>query len=917
MKILIVEDEVINASKLKLVYSKYGNCDVVSGGSEALEKFVDAYEASAPYGFISLEMDMKEMKGADVLSEIKQYEKDNDIAPGKGAKILLIATQASLTEAASYLNQEGISHIIKPYNRKKLETHLTEIGLEKAPEPPPAPKPKPAARPKPAAKKPDVDPKEAKLVVAKMTSLLNNADQLEGRGVQQIFEGLVKKGGKEAELLLGQYMVSDKLPNEIRVELIRVAGAIRTPTFMIPLNRVINSTDNIKLIQESFTAIGKYCNQKALNLLNQGLQKFKHPQLMNAIRDAIQKIKDTRPVLGILPRFLTSHTSLKNFRVTVDILKKIFKPEDTDLIINYFKSTHAMIGDGTFEILCNGGDETIKTALANYFEDRVQRIPCLKEKECSALFQLLRHFTVYLDRFPQFIDGQFPEFKELYPQVTDVSSKELILGLIARCQRPEALEFLKSVYNEDESLQETIIDKLSGNQQAVDFLFEKYHSGKALKEKVITSLLKSEQGLKYFIQHFFTFELDQQETIIKNISFAQEEYLMEFISKIYESDLYRLKFLLLRTLRDHFLFDFKHILFDEENQREFIFMGKDYFTTIVHLFPITTFKMFLSKIAFEDLSNNKAKKYLDFVSEVALSEPVLHFRDAKFIEKLFERISNANNIDLNVTFFKALENVKTLDLKTYRMLREATQTFTELRGAHINEREKAVINKFMKNLKEQFPDIRQVESMLKELNIVFSNKPIMLDRLEKLIEQNHAGVALKILYVATYLANKFKSSEAISREDKDLFMVKYPFLAKFVNLVNEQNPECTIADDWTVPPDNNSLLSHFKDELRIVLAFEEKWMSAFFKDQFQEMLPEFEVVLDAQELRDTDMLVTDPPSLRGYINRQALATSRIFLFLESRVDFAPFRSYNPRAFMRPLSGYRLVRLLLNELFLLR
>lgn len=922
MKILIVEDDVINSSKLKLVYTKYGECDIAASGSEAIEMFSASYEISAPYDFISLETEMKEMTGANVLAEFRKYETENQIPPEKVAKILLITSQGTLATLASYLNQPGISHIIKPYNRKKLETHLTEIGIDRLPEslptgPPPA---APAPPPRPVVKEEkrvDVDPAEAKRICAKMTSLLDHPEQLEGRNLQQIFEELVKRGGNDAELLMGQYISSEKLPLDFRIELIRSAGTIKSPHFLIPLNKVINSEDNIKLIQEAFLAIAKYCNQRALNLLNQGLQKFKHPMLMNTIRAEITKIKETKPVLGILPRFLQSYTNLKNFRVTVDILKKIIKPDDAELLTSYLKSANNVIGDGTFEILCHSSDETVKTALLNYFDDRVRKIPCLGEKECFTLYQIVSHLSVYLQRFPQFIDEQVTELIELYPLVADISVKHTIIAILATSQRPDALEFLKNTYNQEEALQEHIIDKLSGNQQAVDFLFEKYHSGKILKEKVITSLLKSQQGQKYFIEHFFTFDLEQQEAIVKNISFSQESFLMEFLQKIYDSDLYRLKFLLLRTLRENFLFKFKEILFDEKNQREFIFMGKDYFVTILHLFPVTSAKMFFQKIAEEDLSNNKAIKYLDYIIEVGISEPVLQFRSGKLIERLFSRISNANNVELNALFFKALENIKTLDLKTYRMLREATQTFTEVRGANINEKEKIAINRFMKNLQDQFPEIRQIESMLKELNIIFSNKPIILERLEKLIEGSHAGVALKILYVTTYLASKMKSPEYFSKDDKELFVVKYPVLAKFINHVTQTDSELKFPEDWSAVPDNLSLLNHFKSNLRIVLTFQDKWMSAFLKDQLQEIIPEFEVVMDTPDLKDSDLLVADPPGLRSYINRQALATNRIFLYLESRVDFAPFRSYNPKAFIKPLSGYRLVRLLLDELYLPR
>ncbi len=96
--------------------------------------------------------------------------------------------------------------------------------------------------------------------------------------------------------------------------------------------------------------------------------------LINTIRREIAKIKQDNPVLSILPRFLQSYKNHKNFRVTVDILKKILTPKDTHLFINYLKSGNDIIEDATFEILCFSGDPTVKTQLFNFFEDRIQKV---------------------------------------------------------------------------------------------------------------------------------------------------------------------------------------------------------------------------------------------------------------------------------------------------------------------------------------------------------------------------------------------------------------------------------------------------------------------------------------------------------------------------------------------------------------
>jgi hypothetical protein len=73
--------------------------------------------------------------------------------------------------------------------------------------------------------------------------------------------------------------------------------------------------------------------------------------------------------------------------------------------------------------------------------------------------------------------------------------------------------------------------------------------------------------------------------------------------------------------------------------------------------------------------------------------------------------------------------------------------------------------------------------------------------------------------------------------------------------------------------------------------------------------------LNEEKLQDNDILVCDPASLKNYIDKKAISKHRILLYLENRTEYAQFRTYNPRAFMKPFSSYRAVKMLLQELYL--
>ncbi len=907
-KILIVDQDPINSSKLKLVLSKYGTCDVATTGPDALNMFNNAHVSGEPFDFISVETTITEIKGDQLASQFRAYELEIAAVP---AALLLLVNEDPSPELSNFLAENDIKSLVKPLNRKSLETLLSEIGLTKSetpvtPSTPLTPAPPQTPTPAPPSVSKPVDAK-VQLILKKMVSIINEPAQLGETDFIYVMEELVKNGGKQAELALGQAISSTKLPLQTRLDLMQVAGNIKSPLLLVPLNRVIDAEDNIRSVETALMVIAKYGDQRALAILNNALKKLKNPMLLNTIRREMTRIKDHNPVLALLPRFLQSYKIRKNFSVTLDILKKIVTPEHTHLFVNYLKSGNDIIEDGSFELLCAVGDPAVKAPVFNYFEDRIPKITCLAEKECDQLYKLVTDIQQYLEKNIHFIDEAILELKELYTKITDIRAKHILLALLCQSQNSQALAFIKSVYNEEPELKEWIVEKLSGNQQAVDFLFEKYHAGQEVKMQVVKSLLKSEQGLQYFIKHFFTFELDKQELIIKNLSYSSQPYVIEFIRKIYQSNLYSMKCYLLHVLRASYLFEFENVLFDPDHQREFAFMGDDYLDTVCQLFPIATIKNLLHKISFEDISYSKVKKYLERIQEITEIEPVLVFRDVKLVNNLFNKIVNANNVDLNALFFSAFEHVKTLDLISYKYLIESTNTFIDIRGAQIQPKEKAAVTKFKTKLQEQIEDIRTIENITKELNVIFSNKPISIEPLEKLLKTCHFAVVLNVDKVIPYLAERVRKPEYMSKDDRELFYVNLPVIGKFIEYCATRDPN--------VPAEG--LLKFFAKDHRIVISFEDKKFTALFKDQFRELLPELQVMVEMNptELKKSDILICDVPVLKIYVDQKLIAGNRVYLHLENRGDYAQFREVSPKAFMQPISAHRVVKMILKELFL--
>ncbi|MCP4218903.1 MAG: hypothetical protein GY765_29995 [bacterium] len=912
MKILIIDNEAINASKFKLVFSKYGSCDIAPGAKEGFALMGKAQKESAPYQFVTIELEAA--LEAKVAVAIRKWEEEKKV--GK-CGILIVTSEEDKQAIAPEVDSLDVNFLLKPYNRKTLEAIISEIGLKKCDTPPPPKAPevkKPAVVVKTAEEK--ANAQKVKLILKKITAIINSPERITDEETPGTMVTLVKQGGKQAELLLGQFITDQNLPYPSREALFHIVGEIRSPMSLVPLNRVVDGDDNIKVAEQALMTISKYNNQRALTILTNGLKKIKNPMLLNTIRREISKIKENNPVLSILPRFLQSYKNVKNFKITVDVLKKILTPKDIGLFINYLKSGNPVIEDGTFEILCHAGDTSIQVQLFNYLDDRIARIACVGEKQCDELYIILTYIEKYFENHPSLVGEQLNEIKELYPRVLDVQAKHTLILILCRSHNQDALNYIKTIYNREENLKKYIVESLSGNHVAVDFLFEKYHDGLELKEQVVKSLLKSKPGIEYFVKHFFSFDLDKQELVIRNMPFSDAPFYMEFIRKIYETQLYSLKNYLMKVLRENFLFSFKDILFAPENQREFMFMGKDFITTITTVFPLTTLKMILTKIAGDDISTTKAKKFLAMMTSITENEPLIVFRDLKLFADLFRKIIKSNNIELNILFFSTFENLRTLDLYTHKYIMEATGQFMSTRGAAITQGEKGVATKLKQRLIDHFPDLRESQNFPKELNAVFLNKPINYEHLAKVLKSFPIAVSLDIERTISFLAPRIKKNIYMSKDDRELLFMQFPVLSKFIEYQWSLGDEKEDVEWKDIPVDRsggNRFLENFADDFRVVLSFQDKKYVAFLKDQLMEIIPSLRQGVDAEDINDTDILICDTFKMKEYIAKNTLKTKRVYLYLEHKVDYTAFKAYNPKVFMPPFSGCRIMKMILQDL----
>jgi HEAT repeat protein len=263
------------------------------------------------------------------------------------------------------------------------------------------------------------------MALATINSFLEQIDELVSgaSGYDDIrfrlhLESLVKKGGRDTENAIAHYITGTYVSIPTRINLVRMAGYIRSTAFLVPLQKVVELGEDILLREEAVSSIAKYNDRRALDILDRALEKNKNNRLQEPIRQAIARIKNNNPFLAMLPRFLHGSKNRELFQITLKVFKKILNPADAKSFISYLHHGDQMVAEGSFEILCFRGDAAVIFFIAEFFREQSRLL--LREAEhktgTERLSALIAALHEYLKRHREF-------FPQLRPEIVTMSSR--------------------------------------------------------------------------------------------------------------------------------------------------------------------------------------------------------------------------------------------------------------------------------------------------------------------------------------------------------------------------------------------------------------------------------------------------------------------------------------------------------------
>lgn len=129
MRILIAEDDLGSRRFLFKFMEKYGECDLVVDGLEAIDAFIMSLKGNSPYDLICLDIMMPKVDGVKVLRTIRNLEAQKGILPEKRSKIIMTTALAEAQYVKEAFDIGCEAYAAKPIDTQKLVEVMEKLEL--------------------------------------------------------------------------------------------------------------------------------------------------------------------------------------------------------------------------------------------------------------------------------------------------------------------------------------------------------------------------------------------------------------------------------------------------------------------------------------------------------------------------------------------------------------------------------------------------------------------------------------------------------------------------------------------------------------------------------------------------------------------------------------------------------------------
>ena len=130
MRFLVVDDDFETRHLMQKLLRPFGDVDVATDGEEGVEAFLRALKADEPYALVTMDILMPNIDGQQALREIRQIEKEHDIARENQVRVIMVSGLDNSEELHdAFFLGEATSYIVKPINHTVLLQEIAKLGL--------------------------------------------------------------------------------------------------------------------------------------------------------------------------------------------------------------------------------------------------------------------------------------------------------------------------------------------------------------------------------------------------------------------------------------------------------------------------------------------------------------------------------------------------------------------------------------------------------------------------------------------------------------------------------------------------------------------------------------------------------------------------------------------------------------------
>lgn len=124
MRILVIDDEIVALTRMTKLFSRWGKADGANSGIEALKLFSKSYEDGILYDLITIDINIPDISGIDLIEKLVEIEKEHDPDGGWSSKKVVITAEGNLQNLQMAKARGCDDFLVKPVKLKVLEEKI-------------------------------------------------------------------------------------------------------------------------------------------------------------------------------------------------------------------------------------------------------------------------------------------------------------------------------------------------------------------------------------------------------------------------------------------------------------------------------------------------------------------------------------------------------------------------------------------------------------------------------------------------------------------------------------------------------------------------------------------------------------------------------------------------------------------------